>query len=123
MLNASKLVAFTATGNFPRAKKFYRDVLGLTLIAEDGFALVFDAHGTTLRVSLVKDVVAAPYTVLGWEVSDIVESVVGLSAAGVQFERFPGMPQDERGIWCSPDGGSVAWFKDPDENLLSVSQH
>jgi len=123
VLQSAKLVAFSATTNAARAKAFYQGVLGLRLVSEDGFALVFDAHGTMLRVSAVKHVVTAPYTVLGWEVSDIVATVRGLAAAGVRFERFPGMPQDELGIWSAPDGGRVAWFKDPDGNLLSVSQH
>ena len=123
MLGTAKLVAFAAARDAARAKAFYRDTLGLKLISEDGFAVVFDAHGTTLRVSLVKEVAAAPYTVLGWEVASIAAAVRGLNAAGVQFERYPGMQQDEFGIWRAPDGASVAWFKDPDGNLLSVSQH
>jgi len=123
VLQSAKLVAFSATSNAARAKAFYCDVLGLPLISEDGFALVLDAQGTMLRVSLVKDVVAAPYTVLGWEVADIAAVVRGLTAKGVQFERYPWMQQDELGIWSAPDGGSVAWFKDPDGNLLSVSRH
>src|SRR5882672_10688408 len=123
MLGSSKLVAFAAVSDAARAKTFYRDVLGLKLISEDGFALVFDAHGTMLRVSLVKDVVTAPYTVLGWAVSDIAATVRGLASKGVKFERYPWMPQDELGIWSAPDGGSVAWFKDPDGNVLSLSEH
>ena len=123
MFGTAKLVAFAAARDAARAKAFYRDVLGLRLISEDGFALVFDAHGTTLRVSLVKEVAAAPYTVLGWEVAGIEVAVRGLNAAGVQLERYPGMQQDDLGIWRAPDGASVAWFKDPDGNLLSVSQH
>ncbi len=123
MLRQAKLVAFTAVSDAARARAFYRDVLGLKLISEDGFAIVFDAHGTTLRVSLVKEVVAAPYTVLGWGVADIAAAVKGLSAAGVQFERYPWMEQDDLGIWSAPGGARVAWFKDPDGNLLSVSQH
>jgi catechol 2,3-dioxygenase-like lactoylglutathione lyase family enzyme len=123
VLGSAKIVAFAATSDAARAKAFYRDVLGLRLVSEDGFALVFDAHGTMLRVALVKDVVAAPYTVLGWEVADMAATVRGLGEAGVQFERYPWMQQDELGIWRTPDGGAVAWFKDPDGNLLSLSQH
>ncbi len=123
MLGQAKLVAFTAVSDAARARAFYRDVLGLRLVSEDGFAIVFDAHGTTLRVSLVKEVVAAPYTVLGWGVADIAAAVKGLSAAGVQFERYPWMEQDDLGIWSAPGGARVAWFKDPDGNLLSLSQH
>ena len=123
MLGQAKLVAFAADSDAARARAFYRDVLGLKLISEDGFAIVFDAQGTTLRVSLVKEVVAAPYTVLGWGVADIAAAVKGLSAAGVRFERYPWMEQDDLGIWSAPGGARVAWFKDPDGNLLSVSQH
>jgi catechol 2,3-dioxygenase-like lactoylglutathione lyase family enzyme len=123
VLGQAKLVAFTAVSDAARARAFYRDVLGLRLVSEDGFAIVFDAHGTTLRVSLVKEVVAAPYTVLGWGVADIAAAVKGLSAAGVQFERYPWMEQDDLGIWSAPGGARVAWFKDPDGNLLSLSQH
>jgi catechol 2,3-dioxygenase-like lactoylglutathione lyase family enzyme len=123
MLSGAKLVGFAAVREAGRAKAFYGGVLGLPLISEDEFALVFDAYGTALRVSLVKEVVNAPYTVLGWEVADIATAVRGLTAAGVLFERYPWMQQDRLGIWSAPDGGSVAWFKDPDGNLLSLSQH
>jgi catechol 2,3-dioxygenase-like lactoylglutathione lyase family enzyme len=123
VLGSAKLIAFAATTDAARAKAFYRDVLGLKPVHEDQFAVVFDAHGVTLRVSLVEHVSVAPYTVLGWEVADIVATVGGLAAAGVRFERFPGLEQDENGIWRAPGGTGVAWFKDPDGNLLSVSQH
>jgi len=122
VLASAKLVAFTAVSDPARAKAFYGGVLGLPLLSEDQFALVYDAHGTTLRVSIVEQVAAAPYTVLGWEVADIAATVRGLMSAGVVFERYPWMPQDELGIWSAPSGAQVAWFKDPDGNLLSVSQ-
>jgi catechol 2,3-dioxygenase-like lactoylglutathione lyase family enzyme len=121
-LGAAPIVAFTATSDPRRAKRFYRDVLGLRLVAEDRFALAFDAHGIMLRVSSVGQVVAAPYTVLGWRVPDIAAAVDDLRRAGVRFERYEGMPQDDRGIWQSPGGARVAWFKDPDGNLLSLTQ-
>ncbi len=106
------------------AKHFYRDQLGLALASEDGFALVFDVNGTMLRVTLVKEVVAAPYTVLGWEVADIANAVRELQKSGIRLERFPGLEQDELAIWTAPGGSArVAWFKDPDGNMLSVSQH
>jgi hypothetical protein len=76
-----------------------------------------------LRVTIVKEVHAAGYTVLGWKVPDIVAAANGLIAGGIIFERYPGMQQDELGIWTSPDGAKVAWFKDPDGNTLSISQH
>jgi catechol 2,3-dioxygenase-like lactoylglutathione lyase family enzyme len=123
MLADSPIVAFVATTDPSRAKAFYRDVLSLLLISEDEYALVFDAHGTMLRVAIVGEIVLAPYTVLGWQVGDIGATVRGLAAKGVKFERYAWMEQDDQGIWSAPSGARVAWFKDPDSNLLSVSQH
>jgi catechol 2,3-dioxygenase-like lactoylglutathione lyase family enzyme len=121
-LASCKLVAFVATRNPAAAKLFYEGALGLRLISEDSFALVFDAHGTTLRVSIVQELEPARHTVLGCEVPDLAATVDGLNQAGVHFERFPRLSQDERGIWISPGGARVAWFRDPDGNLLSVTQ-
>jgi catechol 2,3-dioxygenase-like lactoylglutathione lyase family enzyme len=123
VLASSKVVAFLATSDAARAKAFYGEVLGLRSIFEDGFAVVFDANGTTLRVAIVREVVPAPYTVLGWDVEDIAATVHRLSGAGVVFERYGWLQQDELGIWNSPSGAKVAWFKDLDGNVLSVSQH
>ena len=116
-------IAFVASTDAERARVFYRDVLGLTLSSEDlPFALVFDLNGTMLRVTMVREFSPAPFTVLGWKVPDIVDAAGKLRNAGVVFERFPGMEQDEHGIWSAP-GARVAWFKDPDGNVLSISQH
>ena len=123
MLANSPIVAFVATTDASRAKAFYRDVLGLLLISEDEFALVFDANGTMLRVAIAGEIVLAPYTVLGWRVGDIEATVRGLAAKAVKFERYAWMEQDDLGIWSAPSGAKVAWFKDPDGNLLSVSRH
>jgi len=123
MLAASAIVAFVATSDPSRAKAFYRDVLGLLLISEDEYALVFDANGTMLRVAIAREVVLAPYTVLGWQVDDIAATVRALAAKGVTFERYAWMEQNDLGIWSAPSGAKVAWFKDRDGNLLSVSQH
>lgn len=122
MLSTCSLVAFIATTDAAAALEFYRDVLGLRLISDDPFALVFDAGGTMLRVTKVKEFVAAPYTVLGWRVADIGAAVGELTGRRVRFERFDGMPQDEAGIWNAPSGARVAWFKDPDGNVLSLTQ-
>ncbi len=122
MLGSCKIMAFVSTREPGRARTFYRDTLGLRLVSEDRFALVFDAHGTMLRVSIVQDAAAAKYTVLGWQVSDIVATAKDLQKAGVKLERFEGFHQDELGIWTAPSGARVAWFKDPDGNLLSVTQ-
>ncbi len=122
MLGSCKVVAFVAARNADRARAFYRDTLGLRLVGEDGFALVFDVCGTTLRVAL-GEVTPQKGTVLGWEVPDIAAAVKELGRAGVTFTRYDGMGQDELGIWTAPGGARVAWFHDPDGNVLSVSQH
>jgi catechol 2,3-dioxygenase-like lactoylglutathione lyase family enzyme len=123
-LSDHSIIGFVATADPERARKFYGEKLALPLIEEQmPFALVYDAHGTMLRVTIVKEIHPAAYTVLGWKVPDIVAAANGLTAAGIKFERYPGMQQDERGIWTAPGGSKVAWFKDPDGNTLSISQH
>jgi catechol 2,3-dioxygenase-like lactoylglutathione lyase family enzyme len=122
MLSASPLVAFAAITDPERAKSFYGRVLGLRLVHEDEFGLAYDANGTTLRLPKVDTLTPAPYTVLGWRVTDIGAVIEALSAQGVAFERYEGMQQDSRGVWTVPGGGQVAWFKDPEGNLLSLSQ-
>jgi catechol 2,3-dioxygenase-like lactoylglutathione lyase family enzyme len=122
MLTKSKPICFAATTQPEVATKFYRDVLGLKLVQDTPFALVFDAHGTMLRVQKVQSVTPAGYTVLGWEVDDIGASAGGLTKKGVCFERYEGLPQDASGVWTTPDGSKVAWFKDPDGNTLSLTQ-
>jgi len=121
-LPACKIVAFVGTTDPVRAKAFYRDKLGLTLLTEDPFAVVFEANGTMLRVSIVPKVVAAGYTVLGWNVPDAIVAAQFLKSAGIQCERYEGMSQDALGIWSAPGGAKVAWFKDPDGNTLSISE-
>jgi len=123
-LSQQQLVAFVPTRDPARAKSFYRDVLGLPLLADElPFALVFDAHGVSLRVTVVPDYPAVEHTILGWRVKDIVLAAKALENAGVKFSRYPGMRQDELGIWTSPGGARVAWFKDADGNTLSITQH
>jgi catechol 2,3-dioxygenase-like lactoylglutathione lyase family enzyme len=123
MLSSEKLVAFVSTTNADHARAFYRDKLGLRLISEDGFALVFDSNGAPLRISLAKEVKPAPYTVLGWNVKDLRATVLDLKKAGITCEIFGFFKQDDLGIWTAPGGDQVAWFKDPDGNVLSVSHH
>jgi catechol 2,3-dioxygenase-like lactoylglutathione lyase family enzyme len=122
MLGSARLDAFVAATDVAAARTFYAETLGLRLVADDEFALVFDANGTTLRVTRVEQAVVAPYTVLGWQVTDIVATVAALATRGVVFHRYPGMEQDAAGIWSAPGGALVAWFPDPDGNTLSVSQ-
>lgn len=122
MLNDQKIVAFVPTADAAKARPFYESTLGLRVISEDGFALVLDANGTMLRVTSVQNFKPQQFTILGWDVADINEAVSRLHERGVRFENY-GMPgQDERGIWKSPNGARVAWFKDPDGNVLSLTQ-
>lgn len=122
MLAFAKLVAFTATTDGARARAFYEGVLGLTCTADDDFAVVFDANGTTLRVTKMQQHTPLPFTALGWDVADITATVRALQQKGVTFERYPGMEQDDLGLWTPPGAPvKIAWFKDPDGNLLSLS--
>jgi catechol 2,3-dioxygenase-like lactoylglutathione lyase family enzyme len=123
MLSSCKLIAFVATTAPIRAKAFYQGTLGLPLVSEDAFALTFDVGGTPLRVSTVREIQAAEYTVLGWEVPDIEAAIKDLVGRGVVFQRYGHFPQDENAIWTAPGGARIAWFKDPDGNTLSLAQH
>src|SRR5690348_2321920 len=120
MLESSDVVAFAAAADLNRARAFYADKLGLSVVEQNDFACVFDANGTMLRVTAVPEVSPAGYTVLGWRVADIEAMVRGLAGRGVVFSRFDGMDQDEHGIWATPGGDKVAWFTDPDGNTLSL---
>jgi catechol 2,3-dioxygenase-like lactoylglutathione lyase family enzyme len=122
-LTRARLVAFAGATDLGAARAFYGGALGLPLVAETAFACVFDAAGTTLRVTRVAAVAPAPYTVLGWSVADLGATLAGLASAGVEAARYPGLDQDGNGVWHSPDGAQVAWFRDPDGNVLSVTQH
>ena len=122
-LASSSLVAFVGVCDPDRAKRFYRDTLGLRLVSEElPFALVFDVQGTMLRVTVVPEVKPAKFTVLGWKVPDIQAAVSSLDKQGVEFQGYAGLQQDGLGIWTSPKGARVAWFHDPDGNILSVTQ-
>jgi predicted enzyme related to lactoylglutathione lyase len=124
MLGNADLVAFVPTTDPKRAKQFYADVLGLRFISDDQFAVVFDSNGVTIRIANVSGVRHKPaaFTILGWTVPDIAEAIRGLSKKGVLFERYDGMKQDDIGVWTSPSGARIAWFKDPDGNVLSVTE-
>lgn len=123
MLASSHLAAFAATAQPEVARAFYRDTLGLTFVSEDDFAVVFDANGTALRLQKVRRVEPRPYTLLGWRVEEIGSVVQQLTARGVEFLRFEFMLQDALGVWAAPGGAKVAWFKDPDGNVLSLAEH
>jgi catechol 2,3-dioxygenase-like lactoylglutathione lyase family enzyme len=124
MLGRINIVAFVPTRDQARAKAFYEGALGLRFVKDDGFALVLDANGIMVRVTKVPgEFKPAQFTILGWQVSDIEKMVSALERRGVHFERFGFFEQDKLGIWTAPNGDKVAWFKDPDGNTLSVSQH
>ena len=120
MLGHAKQVAFVGVSNVDTAEGFYAGLLGLALVDARPFALVHDTDACQLRITGVQEVRAAPYTVLGWTVADLETEVDRLAAAGVAFTRYDGMEQDDRGIWTAPDGARIAWFQDPDGNILSV---
>ena len=122
MLHDAELVAFVPSTDLARSAAFYGDVLGLPIVHDDGFAVVLDAHGTTVRVTQVPGHVPASFTVLGWQVADLPAVVDTAVGRGVVFVRYDGFDQDDRGIWRAPGGAAVAWFRDLDGNLLSLTQ-
>jgi catechol 2,3-dioxygenase-like lactoylglutathione lyase family enzyme len=124
MLGSTNIVAFVPTRDAEKARAFYEGVLGLRFIKDDGFAMVLDANGIMVRVAKVQPpFTPLPFTILGWQVSGIEGVVRDLQKKGVRCEIFGFFKQDELGIWTAPTGDKVAWFKDPDGNVLSVSQH
>ena len=124
MLPAKELIAFIPTLDSARSRSFYEEVLGMKLVKDDGHALTFLSNGGKVRVSKVPpEFKPAGFTILGWAVDDIRKSVEAWKRAGVNFERFGFFEQDDLGVWTAPTGDKVAWFKDPDGNILSLSQH
>jgi catechol 2,3-dioxygenase-like lactoylglutathione lyase family enzyme len=122
-VNMNRTITFLVTANAEAALAFYRDKLDLAFLHDDGYALVFDMNGVMLRIARVPQFTPAQYTVLGWETENIAAEVDALTGKGIAFEHYPNMGQDERGICTFPNGAKVAWFKDPDGNVLSLSQH
>ena len=123
MLGSTKIVAFVPITDGEKARAFYEGVLGLKFVKDDDFALVFDANGIMVRAAKMKEVKPAQFTILGWQVNGIEDIARELQKKGVHFEVFGFFKQDELGIWTAPTGDKVAWFKDPDGNMLSISQH
>lgn len=123
MLGKTDIVAFVPTKDGGKARAFYEGVLGLHFVSDDGFALVFNANGIMIRVVKAQQFTPVQYTILGWQVMEIEKVVADLQERGVHFERFGFFKQDDLGIWVAPSGDKVAWFKDPDGNTLSVSEH
>jgi len=122
MLGTAKLTAFVASARPDRAKQFYRETLGLRLVSDDQFAIVFDCAGVRLRVQKVESLQPHAFTAIGWQVPSIRKAVSALTKRGVGFERYGFLEQDEQGVWQAPSWAKVAWFKDPDGNLLSLTE-
>jgi len=123
MLSSAKIVAFVQVSDRKKAREFYVDALGLKFISEDPFALVVDSNGIRVRIGEMPELQPAQFTVLGWEVPDLEEAAADLRSKGVELQQYGFKGQDERGIWTTPGGDKVAWFKDPAGNVLSISQH
>lgn len=123
MLTSGKIVGFVLTTDYEKARSFYEGKLGLEFVSLDQFALVMKTGDHRIRMSKVSNVTPLRSTVLGWEVPDIEAVVAWLTQRGVALEKYPFVQDQERGIWTAPDGSKVAWFKDPDGNVLSVGQH
>ena len=122
MLSAARIIAFVPSSDLERAKSFYVETLGLKFVSQDPFALVLNGNGTMVRVAKVGEFQPANFTILGFDVADIRQEVATLRAKGISCQRYPSMQQDEIGIWHSPSGARVAWFKDPDGNVLSLTE-
>ena len=122
MLINHRLKAFVSTTKPDISRAFYEKKLGLRLLSEDSFGIEFEANGAHLRLTFVEKLTPQPFTVLGWDTDDIVSAIRSLNKQGISFERYDFIDQDEAGIWKAPGGTRVAWFKDPDGNLLSLSE-
>lgn len=123
MLAASKLIGFVPTKDSKRSREFYEGKLGFQFVSDDQFALVMQAGDSMIRIAKAGNFTPAQYTVMGWEVTEIEAIVKWLNGRGVVFEKYPFVQDRELGIWTTPNGDKVAWFKDPDGNVLSLSQH
>jgi catechol 2,3-dioxygenase-like lactoylglutathione lyase family enzyme len=123
MLEAGKLAGFLATTDYDKAREFYEGKLGFKFISLDQYALVMQVGGHSIRISKAPNFTPRQGTVLGWEVPDIEVAVRWLRERGVATEKYPFVQDQELGIWTAPGGTKVAWFKDSDGNILSVSQH
>jgi catechol 2,3-dioxygenase-like lactoylglutathione lyase family enzyme len=124
MLANNPIIAFIPTRDAAIARTFYEGLLGLRFISDDQFALVMDANGTMLRIVRAGDFTPFPFTILGWQVTNIDQTVADLTAKGLTFQRYTFLDQSPSGIWTAPgNAAKVAWFTDPDGNTLSLSQH
>jgi catechol 2,3-dioxygenase-like lactoylglutathione lyase family enzyme len=123
MLESGKMVGFVLTKDYDQARAFYEGKLGFEFVSQDQFALAMKVGGHFVRISKVPNFTPLRSTVLGWEVENIETVVAWLKQRGVVMEKYPFIQDPERGIWTTPNGDKVAWFKDADGNVLSVSEH
>ena len=122
MLEASEAVAFLPSHDLARSEQFFRGVLGLPLVTQSSFAYVFACGATTLRVTKVDEFRPQSFTVFGWLVPDLRLAVSELRSRGAEFLRYEGLGQDDQDVWTTPNGDLVAWFQDPDSNVLSLTE-
>jgi len=122
MLNNANIKAFVPTTKPAEARLFYKDILGLKLLLEDDYALEFEANGILLRVAIVPELNPHAFTILGWNVPDIASTIRSLNDKGIECKQYDFMEQDSLGVWTSPNGSKVAWFNDPDGNVLSLTE-
>jgi catechol 2,3-dioxygenase-like lactoylglutathione lyase family enzyme len=122
-MNLDAPILFAATTDSAKSRRFYEEVIGLEFVADDPFALVFRVGKLQLRIQKVDRKPKIGFTVLGWAVPDIQKAVRQLSKAGAEFMRYDGLDQDLDGIWLAPSGARVAWFQDPDDNILSLTEY
>ena len=117
-----QIVAFVPATNLDASREFYGDLLGLEIVSVDDYAIAIRSGGSNLRIAKVDTLSPQPFTVLGWNVNNIVGAMTFLAERGVEFLRFDGMEQDGVGVWKAPSGALVSWFHDPDGNMLSLTQ-
>jgi catechol 2,3-dioxygenase-like lactoylglutathione lyase family enzyme len=122
MLHDSNVIVFSATTSGDRTRSFYEGVLGLQFASEDDFAIVYRLNQASLRIQKVTNLKPQPFTVLGWSVPSVEKAVKQLIAKGVAIELYPSLTQDPLGIWHSPSGAKIVWFKDPDGNIISFTE-
>ena len=123
MLDSGRMIGFVLTKDYGAARAFYEGKLGADFVSHDQFALVLRIGGHQIRIVKVPDFTPRQATALGWEVEDIAAVAKWLRDRGVETNKYPFVDDKELGIWSAPGGDKIAWFQDPDGNVLSISQH
>lgn len=122
MLASAKIVGFVPVRDYDQARAFYGDKLGFDFVSVDQYALVMSVGGHKIRMTKMPNFAPLQGTILGWEVDNIESTTKWLRDRGVNLEKYPFVQDRELGIWTTPNGDKVAWFKDPDGNVLSVAE-